>query len=90
LLLAGGIDKSPKRPDGTSAATVSWIDLKERKTVFSKRLEPRDDVSRPLTNEGLAWFENELFLLPEDLGKGAKVLRFSVGFDETKKPNREY
>ena len=41
------------------------------------RLAPRPDVGRPVTNEGLALLQNELFLLPEDFGKGAKVLRYS-------------
>lgn len=76
-VLAGGIDKSPTRNPDESEAVITWIDLA---TGASKklRLESRSDVTRPLTNEGLDWFEGELYLLPEDLGRGAKILRFKI------------
>lgn len=76
-VLAGGIDKSPTRKPDQSEAMITWIDLLTG-SAKKLRLESRSDVTRPLTNEGLDWFDGELFLLPEDLGRGAKVLRLSV------------
>ncbi len=78
VLMAGGIDKSPDRPETVSRALVATINPIKQATIAILRLPPRDDVSRPLTNEGMAWWEGDLFLLPEDIGKGAKILRFSV------------
>lgn len=76
LLLASGIDKSPALETDASKALLLWIDLEKRSTVAAQRLEAHEDVSRPLTNEGMAVFKNELFLLPEDLGRSAKILKF--------------
>ncbi len=85
LVIAGGIDKSPNRKSDQSSAIVARIDPAKRSVVSTIRLESRDDVTRPLTNEGLALFGRELFLLPEDLGRGAKVLRFSIRYGESDK-----
>lgn len=74
-LVAGGIDKSPGRDRTQSSAVVSWIDLGSKSVDYSTRFPQRDDVSRPMTNEGMALFGGNLFLLPEDLGAGAKVFR---------------
>lgn len=77
LIVAGGIDKSPSRPAGSSNAVVGWIHPESRK-VTPFRLPAREDVTRPLTNEGLAIDGDQLFLLPEDIGRGAKILRFGL------------
>lgn len=77
MIVAGGIDKSPSRPAGSSKAVVGWIHPESR-TVTPVRLPARDGVTRPLTNEGLAIEGDQLFLLPEDIGRGAKILRFRL------------
>ncbi len=77
LVIAGGIDKSPERKPTESVAVVAWIDPILRKITRLIRLDPQADVARPLTNEGLALRNGRLFLLPEDFGRGAKILSFS-------------
>ena len=76
-VIAGGIDKSATRQANQSEAIITWIDI-AAKSAKTLRLESRSDVTRPLTNEGLDWFGGELFLLPEDLGRGAKILRLQI------------
>lgn len=78
LVVAAGIDKSRKRDPQTSSAVVAWIDLQQRKLTSSVRLDNRNDVARPITNEGMSQVQDQLFFLPEDFGRGAKVLRYSV------------
>ncbi len=75
-IVAGGIDKFPINKSNPSVATIAWIDPLRPLVVATIRLDSRDDVTRPLTNEGLALYGRDLFLLPEDIGRGAKVLRF--------------
>lgn len=82
-VVAGGLDKSKlakwKRGEGprpNTPATLAWIDLKAM-SVRTEVLAPKKNFARPLTNEGMAWFDGDLFLLPEDLGAGAKILRVS-------------
>jgi len=77
FVVAGGIDKSPDRPREKSRAVIGLIDLRS-KTASNLRFDPIDGVTRPLTNEGMALFQGEVFLLPEDLGRGAKILRFKM------------
>jgi hypothetical protein len=77
MIVASGIDKSTSRKEGDSNAVVAWIDPSS-KNATTMRLAPRNDVARPLTNEGMALFNGELYLLPEDMGSGAKVLRFGL------------
>lgn len=77
-IVAGGIDKSLASPLTTPRALVQVFDWKAGRLLHSFRLPNRDNVARPLTNEGLAVHKGELYLLPEDLGRGAKVLRFSL------------
>ena len=72
FIIAGGIDKS----NDSATATIQLIDFVSREIRESYRFPKRDDVSRPITNEGLALHESRLYLLPEDIGRGAKVLRF--------------
>ena len=77
MVVASGIDKSPQRNATHAPAVIAWIDSKS-KTASPVRLEQRNDVARPLTNEGMAIVGDELFLLPEDFGRGAKVLRYRL------------
>ncbi|MCA9217670.1 MAG: hypothetical protein KDB27_31590 [Planctomycetales bacterium] len=77
LVIAGGIDKSPG-VDDKDQAVIAAIDLKAR-SIKINRLPPRAEVSRPLTNEGLALDGNTVHLLPEDFGAGAQILEFERG-----------
>ena len=78
LIVASGIDKSASRKATDSNAVVAWIDPSGKRATKLLRLAPRSDVTRPLTNEGMALFNGELYLLPEDIGQGAKLLRFGL------------
>ena len=77
FVVAGGIDKSPARPREESNSVLGLIDLRS-KTASTLRFDAIEGVARPLTNEGMALYQGELFLLPEDLGRGAKILRFKI------------
>ena len=79
LILASGIDKSLQRRSDDPNAVVAVVNL-DQKTVNLIRVKPRDDVLRPLTNEGMAPYGSELFLLPEDFGRGAKILRYALSY----------
>lgn len=72
LIIAGGIDKSRE----SSLATIQLIDIDHGEIHETHRFPMRGDVSRPVTNEGLDLHESALYLLPEDIGRGAKVLRY--------------
>lgn len=75
-IMAGGIDKAKRSDvDGQSNAQIALIDV-EQQSATTFRIPQRTDVARPLTNEGMAISGNELFVLPEDIGGGAKILRF--------------
>ena len=76
-LIASGIDKSKPSVSEARKAILAFIDL-EKRTFDIHRLPPRSDVARPLTNEGMVIVDGNLYLLPEDFGKGAKLLRFSM------------
>jgi hypothetical protein len=85
LVVAGGIDKSKDRRTTDSNAVIAWIDPGQRKITSMLRLDTRNDVVRPLTNEGMAVHDGRLSLLPEDFGRGAKVLRFDLTKDNRSK-----
>lgn len=74
-IVASGIDKSPAAKADVSRAVIAWINPRTR-AVKSERIAARDDTARPLTNEGMSFRGGELFLLPEDFGRGAKILQF--------------
>lgn len=76
LVVAGGIDKSPNPNAKQTVATLAWIDFKSKSVRSSRRFPPLQDTAKPLTNEGMAWFDGDLFLLPGDLGHDAKIFRF--------------
>ena len=71
-IILGGLDKS-REP---SRAIIEVGDIIRGELLETHELPRREDVSRPLTNEGLAVHRGKLYLLPEDIGRGAKVLRF--------------
>ena len=77
-IIMGGLDKT-KSP---AAAIVRIANIKQGKVLKSMTLPSRDDVARPLTNEGMAVSGQILYLLPEDIGKGAKVLKFTMKGEE--------
>ena len=73
--VAGGLDRS----QSPSVATVQFIDFSAHpraRLVASTQLAQRPEVARPLTNEGIATWCDQLYLLPEDINHGAKILRF--------------
>lgn len=74
MIIAGGIDQSGVSPRGM----VQIIDAFKGRIYETHRLPDRRDVARPLTNEGLAVHNSTLYLLPEDIGRDAKVLRFKI------------
>lgn len=71
LTLMGGLFKAEN-----SQAVVQWVDVLNHQVRMTIRLPRIAGVKRPVTNEGLAVYNGELFLLPEDLGTGAKLLRY--------------
>ncbi len=77
-IIAGGIDKSPDRAAEASSAVIDFLDPGRRRQLARIHMPAIEGVTRPVTNEGLAWYQQHLFLLPEDIGRGAKVLRFRI------------
>ena len=77
-VLAGGIDKSPGRDPFTSPAVVAWLDLRQRRCLASVRLPRPVSLDMPITNEGLDFVKDQLYLLPGDLGEGAEVFQYRV------------
>lgn len=78
VIIVGGIDKSPTRLANESVAVVEFLDLAQQISLARVRMSSITGVRQPVTNEGLAWYGSRLFLLPEDIGRGAKVLRFRL------------
>ncbi len=74
VIIAGGLDRSRD----TDRATIQLMDILRGKIHQTYRFPLQTNVSRPITNEGLDVHGRELFLLPEDLGRGAKVLRYRI------------
>ena len=77
-VLAGGIDKSPDRDPSASPAVVAWLDLRQRLCLASARLPRPAGLDKPVTNEGLDLVEDQLYLLPGDLGEGTEVFQYHV------------
>jgi hypothetical protein len=75
-LVAGGIDKGPSRNAALSSAVVEWLDPIRRKRLAQARLGPAPHHPGAPTREGLAWYHDQLYLLPSDLGRGATILRY--------------
>ena len=70
LIIAGGLDKTGV----SSKAVIQVIDFEKRQVLQSLFPPHRQGVSRPMTNEGIAFHAGKIYLLPEDIGRGAKVL----------------
>lgn len=70
-MILGGLIKG-KQPQ----AIIQVVDLFADKVYATHLMKRRVDVSKPITNEGLAILGDSLYLLPEDIGHGAKVLRY--------------
>ena len=75
LVVAGGLDKSAAAAD---RAQLHWLDLSTREIVRKLVIPQRPGVKRAMTNEGMAIRNDVLFLQPEDIGAGARVLKFSL------------
>jgi len=78
ILIAGGLDKSPLRKPSQPGAVIQWIDLSKGQTLDSIRLPSPSSESHSITREGMAFFEEHLFLLPGDLGENAILYRWRV------------
>ncbi len=78
VLLAGGLDKSPLRKQSQAKAVIQWIDISNRKTLDSIRLPSPSFETHSMTREGMAFFDQQLFLLPGDLGEDAILHRYRV------------
>jgi len=78
ILLAGGLDKSPLRNPSQPRAVVQWIDLSKRQTLDTIRLPSPSLEAHSMTHEGMAFFEQQIFLLPGDLGEDAALYRYRV------------
>ena len=74
LAIIGGLDKSA----GESQAIIMVADVLRGHVHEIHRLPQLTGVARPITNEGLAVYDGKLYLLPEDIGRGAKVLRYRI------------
>lgn len=78
MVLVGGVDKNPRRDPLQPRALLQWLNIKERRLIDSIRLpSPTADESTP-THEGMAVFQDELFLLPDDLGNDALLHRYKL------------
>ena len=75
-VLLGGLDKAAT--PATSVVQLVEIASGQGKVVAAQTLLPRDDTARPVTNEGMAVYDGRVYLLPEDVGRGAKVLRYRI------------
>lgn len=80
-VLAGGVDKDPRRPLDITPAVVSLIDIPGRERLASCRLATPADAPLPPTREGLALFGDYVFLLPGDLGTATKLYRYRLTGD---------
>jgi len=76
-LIASGIDKSSSRPRNRPRAVIQAIDLETRRLVSELRL-PRRLLVGPDTREGMAIFDDHVWLIPGDLGKTNRLYRFPL------------
>jgi len=78
VLLAGGLDKSLLRKRSQPQAVLQWIDLSKRQMLDTIRLPSPSFEAHRMTREGMAFFDEHLFLLPGDLGEDAVLYRYRV------------
>lgn len=74
LAIIGGLNKESK----DKRAMVLIADMFDGSVIEEFHFESPESVSRPVTNEGMHFHDMSLYLLPEDIGKGAKVLRYKL------------
>ena len=77
-LVAGGIDKRPQGDPLQSRAVIQWVDLAGSQTPEFLRLPDSTAERHHATREGMAFFDQQLFLLPGDLGDSAILFRYRV------------
>ena len=76
-IVASGYDKSSTRKAHEPKTTIDWLDLGQRRLVDRIRLtDPHQRES--LTREGMTIHNNELYLLPGDLGEDAVLYQYRV------------
>jgi len=78
LLIASGIDKSPTPHPSPSNAVVEVFDLSQHDSLGSAHPDNPSNHQQPATREGMAVRGSILYLLPEDLGKNAKLLLYKM------------
>ena len=77
FLIASGLDKSSKLPSSRSRSLIQLINFKTRQIIAELRL-PRRRASGNFTREGMAVFDEHIWLLPDDLGVENKLYRFAL------------
>ena len=77
FLIASGLDKTSKLLAGHSRSLIQLINFKTRQIIAELRL-PRRHESGNFTREGMAVFDEHIWLLPDDLGEENKLYRFPL------------
>jgi hypothetical protein len=75
-LLVGALDKSAHRRPEESIAVLQLIDMRNKCEAAVIRLASPPDREIPLSKEGMAVFNDQVFFLPADLGSNAAVFRY--------------
>ena len=86
FLIASGLDKSSKLLASHPRSLIQLINFKTRRIIAELRL-PRRHASGNFTREGMAVFDEHIWLLPDDLGEENKLYRFAL--NELLKVGRE-
>ena len=86
FLIASGLDKSSKLLASRPRSLIQLINVKTRQITAELRL-PRRHASGNFTREGMAVFNEHIWLLPDDLEEENKLYRFSL--NELLKVGRE-
>jgi len=77
-LLAGGYNKDPQRDISLSRAVLDLIDIEQQKLLDRIHIIDPEGNDTSLTHEGMTFFNNEIFLLPGDLGDNACLYRYRL------------
>jgi len=77
-ILAAGLDKNPRRPAFVSRSVIDLVDVGRSALVARVRLPNPPGRDGTATREGMAVFDERLFLLPGDLGRDAVVYRYRI------------
>ena len=76
FLIASGIDKSLKLPSNHPRSLIQLIDIKSRNIIEELRLPRR--TSGNFTREGMAIYDECIWLLPDDLTEENKLYKFPL------------